>query len=410
MPPPPAARPVSNGPGRRPPRRRLAALSVVEAPVRVCGGERHLRCPPQPEATIRGVRRAEVHGRSTVHKLLLVLVQLELLPPRDAAALLPCSRYPHPPPPTARSSRPSCAAWSDRSPSSRTAHLRESTGGDDALAVDAASGRECGVGVPSSGTNRRDESVAARASARCTRRPVGAGSVELRQTFYDAVGALRDELRACEELMPELADPETELVYLLDRWAATTCATSTCRARATAGCPRARPPTAARRAARRAARSVHPLPQPGGTRRTAATCCWPAGSASRIAARAPSRRTPRTPCATAARRAPPFGRRRPRCETRAERQHRRLVPRAERSADPDLDETSLRTLGSLDREATADACAEQFEVLCEQEMRANNHPSVNAETLGALAPVETKPGPARDKRPALVGPKGVNSV
>ena len=29
---------------------------------------------------------------------------------------------------------------------------------------------------------------------------------------------------------------------------------------------------------------------------------------------------------------------------------------------------------------------------------------------GALAPVETKPGPARDKRPALVGPKGVNSV
>ena len=99
------------------------------------------------------------------------------------------------------------------------------------------------------------------------------------------------------------------------------------------------------------------------------------------------------------------------CETRAERQcivgwFRELSE----ARIPDLDETSLRTLGSLDREGTADACAEQFEVLCEQEMRANNHPSVNLETLGALAPVETKPGPARDKRPALVGPKGVNSV
>ena len=54
--------------------------------------------------------------------------------------------------------------------------------------------------------------------------------------------------------------------------------------------------------------------------------------------------------------------------------------------------------------------AEQFEVRREQERRANNHPAGHLETLGALAPVETKPGPARDKRPALVGPKGVNSV
>ena len=104
-------------------------------------------------------------------------------------------------------------------------------------------------------------------------------------------------------------------------------------------------------------------------------------------------------------------RRRRGLETRAERQcivgwFRELSE----ARIPDLDETSLRTLGTLDREGTADACAEQFEVLCEQEMRANNHPSVNLETLGALAPVETKPGPARDKRPALVGPKGVNSV
>ena len=87
----------------------------------------------------------------------------------------------------------------------------------DALAVDAASGRECGVGVPSSGTNRRDQSV--RRSRQCSLYPpppVGAGSVELRQTFYDAVGALRDELQACEELaLPELADFETELIYLL---------------------------------------------------------------------------------------------------------------------------------------------------------------------------------------------------
>ena len=290
----------------------------------------------------------------------------------------------------------------------------------DALAVDAASGRECGVGVPSSGTNRRDESV--RRSRQCSLYPpppVGAGSVELRQTFYDAVGALRDELQACEELaLPELADFETELIYLLypvgghymrhldvpragDGWV-----------------PKGRRATdggSLSGAATRRAISFILYLNPGWDAADGGHLrCWPAGE--RLSHLPPERQlTPHAEdvvcnggtlvllhSADVEHQV---------CETRAERQcivgwFRELSE----ARIPDLDETSLRTLGSLDREATADACAEQFEVLCEQEMRANNHPSVNLETLGALAPVETKPGPARDKRPALVGPKGVNSV
>ena len=288
------------------------------------------------------------------------------------------------------------------------------------LAVDAASGRECGVGVPSSGTNRRDESV--RRSRQCSLYPpppVGAGSVELRQTFYDAVGALRDELQACEELaLPELADFETELIYLLypvgghymrhldvpragDGWV-----------------PKGRRATdggSLSGAATRRAISFILYLNPGWDAADGGHLrCWPAGE--RLSHLPPERQlTPHAEdvvcnggtlvllhSADVEHQV---------CETRAERQcivgwFRELSE----ARIPDLDETSLRTLGSLDREGTADACAEQFEVLCEQEMRANNHPSVNLETLGALAPVETKPGPARDKRPALVGPKGVNSV
>ena len=213
----------------------------------------------------------------------------------------------------------------------------------DALAVDAASGRECGVGVPSSGTNaRRVRAPLApvrAVPAAATRRGLGRAAPDLlrrrrhaarRAAGVRGIGAARAGRLRDRAHLP--AVPGGRPLHAPPRRAARR------RRLGAQGAARHRRRLAERR--RDAPRDlVHPLPQPrvgrGGRRPPPLLARGRAPLA--LAARAPAhaaRRGRRVQRRHA--RAAPFGRRRAPGVRDARRAavHRRLVPRAARDADP----------------------------------------------------------------------------